>query len=197
MLAFSSIKAHVLQKLKAGLPSYLSYHNIAHTLDVLKQAVIIAEESGITNPEDLLLLKVGALYHDTGFLNLYTGHEESSCEIAQKELPAFGFSESQIDKICGMIRATKIPQKPQTVLEQIICDADLDYLGRHDFFSIGNGLYNEFIHQKIVSNELEWNQLQVRFLENHSYFMHITKQKRDRLKQKNLSDVKKKVELMC
>lgn len=195
MIYFSHIKAHVLHKLQYGLPSYLTYHNIAHTLDVLKQCEAIARESGITDSEDLLLLKVSALYHDTGFLYCYKGHEEKSCELATQELPQFGFSSKQIERICNMIRATRLPQSPTNTLEKIICDADLDYLGRKDFFSIGEGLFQEFIYQKVVANELEWNQLQVRFLENHEYFIAATKRKREAIKQKHLSVVKKKAAL--
>lgn len=193
MIYFSHIKDHVLHKLQYGLPTYLTYHNIAHTMDVLKQCEAIARESGIKNAEDLLLLKVSALYHDTGFLYCYKGHEEKSCEIAAQELPQFGFSPKQIERICGMIRATRLPQSPTNVLEEIICDADLDYLGRNDFFTIGEGLFREFVYQKVVTDEREWNQLQVRFLETHHYFKAATTQKREAAKQQHLSMVKRKV----
>ena len=193
MIYFSHIKAHVLHKLQYGLPSYLTYHNISHTLDVLKQCTTIAHESGIHNAEDVLLLKVSALYHDTGFLYTYKGHEEKSCEIAMQELPQFGFTPKQIERVCSMIRATRLPQSPKNELEKIICDADLDYLGRSDFFTVGEGLFQEFIHQKVVSDEQEWNQLQVRFLENHQYFIATTIQKREAIKQQHLSLVKRKV----
>ena len=191
-----TIKEHILKKLQEGLPSFLTYHNVAHTLDVLEQAVVIATESGLTNEEDRLLLQVGALYHDTGFISAYNGHEEKSCSIAEQELPHFGFSADQISKVCGMIRATKIPQSPNNLLEEIICDADLDYLGRPDFYSIGEGLYQEFLHQKVVANELQWNQLQVKFLENHKYFTQSVKQKREPVKQQHLEEVKQKVALV-
>ncbi|HLL42238.1 MAG TPA: HD domain-containing protein, partial [Segetibacter sp.] len=132
MLSFTDIKLHVIDKLEQGLSPALTYHNVAHTLDVLNQAVDIAKREGIEDENDLLLLKISALYHDVGFLQIYTGHEEISCEVAGKELFEFGFSTEQIEKICGMIRATKVPQQPVNVLEEVICDADLDYLGRND-----------------------------------------------------------------
>jgi hypothetical protein len=94
-----------------------------------------------------------------------------------------------------MIRATKVPQNPQTLLEEIICDSDLDYLGRDDFFSIGEGLYKEFRIQKIVSNEEEWNQLQVSFLESHHYFTKTSNERRKKGKQLNLEKIKEKINL--
>src|SRR5215210_2647058 len=153
MHSFTDIKLHVIDKLEQGLSPALTYHNVAHTLDVLNQAVDIAKSEGIEDENDLLLLQISALYHDVGFLEIYTGHEEISCEVAGRELFDIGFSKEQIEKICGMIRATKVPQQPRTILEKIICDADLDYLGRDDFFKIGEALYKEFIDQKIVSDD--------------------------------------------
>lgn len=193
MLSFSEIQEHVINKLHNGLSPALTYHNVSHTLDVLKYVTEIARLEGITNEEDLLLLKISALYHDIGFLTSYSGHEEVSCEMASKELPGYGFPQEQIDKICGMIRATKVPQQPQNKLEEIICDSDLDYLGRDDFFLIGEGLYKEFLLQKIVTNEKEWNELQVRFLENHHYFTKSSKQHRQQAKQANVEKVKAKL----
>src|SRR4051794_14045303 len=112
MLPFTDLKQYIIDKLGKGLSPALTYHNLAHTLDVLQQAVYIAEKEGIADQDELLLLKTSALYHDVGFLDLYTGHEEISCAIASEELCSFGFSKDQIDTICGMIRATKVPQQP-------------------------------------------------------------------------------------
>ncbi len=193
MLSFTDIKLHIVDKLKKGLSPALTYHNVAHTLDVLKQAVDIAMHEGIKDENDLLLLKISALYHDVGFLKLYTGHEEISCEVAGQELADFGFSKDHINIICGMIRATKVPQQPQTTLEEIICDADLDYLGRDDFFKTGEGLYKEFLDQKIVIDDRSWNSLQVRFLESHHYFTTTSKERRQKQKQKHLEAVKEKL----
>lgn len=193
MNLFSQIHKHVIDKLEKGLSPDLTYHNVAHTVDVLKQSILIANAEGVDKEEDLYLLKIASLYHDVGFLDRYTGHEERSCEIAEKELPAFGLNKSQIDKICGMIRATKVPQNPNTLLEEIICDSDLDYLGRSDFFTIGEGLFNEFKIQKFVSNDRDWNLLQIRFLEQHHYFTNTSKKRRQRQKQIHLEAVREKV----
>lgn len=187
---FARIQVHVIDKLQKGLSEKLTYHNVAHTLDVLKQAVVIANKEGVTDPEDMLLLKVSALYHDTGFLYAYQEHEDKSCEVASEELPAFGFTDEQIERVCGMIRATKVPQNPQNHLEQIICDADLDYLGRADFFEIGNNLYKEFLEQGVVKDFKEWNMLQIRFLESHRYFTKSSLKRRQKVKMNYLQAIK-------
>ena len=193
MISFPEIQKLVIEELTTRLSPRLTYHNVDHTLDVLKQAELIAGKEGITNKEDLLLIKISALYHDIGFINVYSGHEEESCRIARPELESFGFSHIQIEKVMGMIRATKVPQQPQNLMEQILCDSDLDYLGRNDFFTIGEGLYEEFLVKKIVENYQDWNLLQIRFLEKHHYFTQTSKQRRQKQKEIHFEAIKAKV----
>lgn len=168
-MEYDKIKKTILKNLKDNLPKHLSYHSVMHVKDVIDSVEKIAKSEGV-NQEDLILLKAAALFHDTGFLYGAKDHEEKSCEIAQEYLPNYGYSQSQIDKIKGMIMATKIPQSPNNHLEQILADADLDYLGRDDFFTIGDKLFDELTMFGIVNSERDWNLLQEKFLENHHFF---------------------------
>jgi len=176
---YPTIYDHVIGKLQNGLSARLTYHGIHHTLDVLEQVQRIAEREKVIHEETLFLLKVAALYHDSGFLFIYSGHEAKGCEIAKEELPLFGLMTLQIDKICGMIMATKIPQSPRNKLEEIICDADLDYLGRNDFEMISNNLYKEFLDFGFVKDHGQWMRLQVKFFETHHYFTKSSQQLRN------------------
>src|SRR5690606_4215820 len=115
------------------------------------------------------------------------------CDIARQHLPDYDYTPEQIEVICGMIMATKIPQTPNNKLEKIICDADLDYLGRDDFFDIGNKLCDELCMYGIINSENEWNKLQVRFLEHHKYFTTSSKKLRKIKKAENLALVKSKI----
>mgnify|MGYP006205571307 CR=1 FL=1 len=128
---------------------------LAFAFAIPKQADAIANREGILDANDFLLIKLAALYHDTGFLEVYKGHEEVSCVKATRELTAVGLGDAAIQRICGMIMATKIPQQPHNLLEQILADADLDYLGRTDFFPISNKLRTEFIDHKIVNTNVD------------------------------------------
>lgn len=82
--------------------------------------------------------------------------------------------------------ATKIPQQPHNLLEQIICDADLDYLGRDDFYKIGETLRKEFLHYSIVNSDEEWETLQIKFLQNHHYHTISSQQLREPIKHQYL-----------
>jgi HD superfamily phosphodiesterase len=190
-MQFTEAKSFILNKLKKELPKYLSYHSIAHIKDVYQAADMLAKEEGIKGEERKLLL-TAALFHDSGFLVQQKDHERISCEIAAEHLPRFGYSTEQIKKISGMIMATKIPQKPHTQLEQIIADADLDYLGRDDFFKIGDTLFAE-INMYSYMDENQWNQLQVDFMSKHHYFTPTAIKLRKEKKEHNLDLVKSKL----
>lgn len=185
----AELKEFILQKLESELPSNLLYHNVNHTLDVYKAAVNIANNEEIKK-EEIALLKIAALYHDTGFIKKYVGHEEVSCEIARSTLSDFNYPKRQIDVICNIIMATKVPQRPKNHLEEILCDADLDYLGTDDFYTIGNKLYHEFKELGIVRNERQWNKMQLDFLKKHEYFTETSKMQREPVKQKHLEQLR-------
>lgn len=181
---------YIREKLKAELPVELSYHNLWHTLDVVAQSRRIALSEGIHDEDELQLLETAAYFHDVGFTETYENHEEKSCEIARKVLPIFEYNAFQIEQICLMIIATKIPQSPSNHLAKILCDADLDYLGRDDFFTIGQKLYQELLQRNVVQNQDQWNQIQISFLEKHQYFTETNKRSRNPHKLQNIATIK-------
>ena len=183
------MKAFILGKLEEELPAHLKYHSIDHVLDVFRAAEQYAGMEGVDD-EGLLLLKTAALYHDSGFIVQAQDHEEISCTLARNHLPDFGFSDSQIETIEGMIRATKIPQTPHTHLEEILADADLDYLGRDDFEEISNLLFEELS----LTDRNEWNKIQIDFFRNHKYFTRSAKGLRNHKKLANLKKIQSAVD---
>ncbi len=182
-------RGYILARLRSELPAARTYHSLEHTLDVYASAIGIAEQEGIAG-EGLVLLKVAALYHDSGFLVQDTDHEEAGCRIVREVLPGFGFNARQVELICDMILATRIPQRPRNKLGRVLCDADLDYLGRGDFEQIGNTLFAEMRTYGVLGSEREWYELQERFLERHAYFTGTNKRDREPRKQEHLKAVR-------
>lgn len=182
---FSSIKYRKAEKriLKdlEELPDHLKYHSKAHALDVMGAAEKIGISEGIRG-EELFLLKTAALIHDIGFLERYTDNEKLAVEYAKEVLPNYGYHEQHIQIISSLILSTQMPQKPTNKLEEILCDADLDYLGREDFFTISDRLKNELLHQKKIKDEIEWDEIQIGFLKTHRYFtktaVHLRKEEK-------------------
>lgn len=188
-MEYENVKRFILKKLETELPSWLYYHNINHTLDVLESAINIAENEKLS-PGDLVILKTACLFHDSGMLKTYTGHEEASTEITKEFLPEYNYSHEEIEMINQMIMTTKIPQHAKNLKEKIICDADLDYLGRNDFFMISHQLKQEWLISGFKPTSLiEWYRLQVDFLKNHKYFTKTSEKLRTEGKRDNLNQI--------
>lgn len=191
-MQFQEAKKFILHKLRKELPKHLFYHSVEHIKDVYQACKQLAASEHVKG-EDLTLLLTAALFHDAGFMLQQKDHELISTQIATKYLPDFGYTAEQIERINGMIMATKIPQTPHNLLEQIICDADLDYLGRDDFFDIGDKLFSELSMYGIIDNEDDWNRLQVGFLERHHYFTASALKTRKAKKEEHLQLIKSKL----
>ena len=182
---FEEIENAVLKKLETLSPD-LTYHSREHTRDVVRQSERIANEESITDQRKIFLLKIAALYHDTGFIETYSNHEERSCQIFLRDSANFGLNPSEIKEITDLIMVTKIPQQPKNLLQRIICDADLDYLGRDDFEVIGEKLRQEFFVYGVVQTEEEWDRLQLKFLTSHKYHTASSQHMREPVKQMHL-----------
>lgn len=187
---FTFFREKVINTLTLEINPLLCYHNVSHTVEVLEQTERIAHEEGISDKRQLLILKLAALYHDTGFLFVYKGHEEISCDIARRDLAHSDLTGTEMTLICDLIMATRVPQTPNTHLEEIICDADLDYLGRDDFWMISNNLKKEFLQFGLISCEEEWISREIQFIEPHNYFTSTSRKLRDPEKLKHLSRLK-------
>lgn len=183
---------YIINKLNNELPGHLNYHNSTHTLDVVESARRIGKAEGISSA-DMELLLTAAYYHDSGFLVKMAGHEEESCRIARETLPGFAYSCCEIEKISGMIMATRLPQSPKNHLEQILADADLDDLGRDDFFTIGDKLFLENSFYGLDTDLTEWRRKQLDFIENHHYFTKSAINLRQAKKDANLERIKAQV----
>jgi HD superfamily phosphodiesterase len=193
-MQFQEVKKFILKKLKNELPQHLTYHSVRHIKDVYDSCKLLAASEGVSGIA-LKLLLTAALFHDSGFLYQPKNHEKTSCEIARKYLPEFGYSKEQIESICSMIMATRLPQSPKNKLEEILADADLDYLGRDDFFEIGNKLYDELCLYGILNTEEEWNKLQLGFLESHHYFTESAIKLRQQKKNQHLQLIRSKLKV--
>jgi uncharacterized protein len=190
---FLQLKSTILELLRTSLDPRLTYHCVAHTEDVVQQVERIASAEKITDKRLLVLMRTAALFHDTGFLRSYKGHEEQSCLIMQGYFNKDEFAEEELKLMRGMIMATKIPQSPSNLPEMIICDADLDYLGRSDFSRISNNLKDEFLAYGVIKTEEEWDRLQVNFFKSHHYFTNTSRSERMPQKMKHLEKLELKL----
>jgi predicted metal-dependent HD superfamily phosphohydrolase len=174
--------------LQQNLSPSLYYHSINHTKDVVKSVERIALLEGVTD-EGLFLLKTAAIFHDAGFIDQYDHNEAIGASMAQEILPKYGYTEQHVKTIVELIHATEIPHKPINKLQEIICDADLDYLGRSDFERIADNLRKELTEMGKITSRKEWDAIQVNFLKQHQFFTTTAIESRQKKKQENLQVV--------
>jgi adenylate cyclase len=182
LIQFTDIQEVILDKLERELPSYLFYHNVKHTVDIVTEVELIGWAEGCSD-EEILILKTAGLFHDVGHTVIYDGHEYQGTLIAREMLPLYNYTPEQIEKICSIIMSTKLPPKPTNLLEEIICDSDLDYLGRSDFIPVSNTLFEELKAQNKMGSLNDWNKIQVKFISGHQYFTKTARSLREVNKQ--------------
>jgi class 3 adenylate cyclase len=182
LIQFTDIQEIILDRLEKELPDCLFYHNVKHTVDVVTEVELIGWGEGCSD-EEILLLKTAGLFHDVGHTVAYDNHEFFGTEIAREMLPKYNYTSEQIERICTIIMSTKLPPRPTDLLESIICDSDLDYLGRSDFIPVSNTLYEELKAQNKMKSLNDWNKLQVKFISGHQYFTRTARSLREVNKQ--------------
>ncbi|MEA3446652.1 MAG: adenylate/guanylate cyclase domain-containing protein, partial [Bacteroidota bacterium] len=188
-IRYSDLYDYMIAKLQNELPNNLYYHNLQHTIDVCVQSEIIANSEGVTD-EETILLKTAALFHDCGFTKGYENHELNGVKIAREILPHYQYSALQIETICELIMATRIPPNPKNKLEMIICDADLDYLGRRDFIPVSKNLFMELYERKKIKSVDEWLKKQISFIDRHTYFTKTALENRNVNKKQQLENIR-------
>lgn len=189
MTGYFKLRRRALNLLRTELTDDLRYHGIAHTLEVLKVCNEYIRREKVSS-DDAKLLRTGAICHDLGFTVSYYDHEEHSVVIAIDLMKQYGYSEKNRKTVIGLINATKVPQSPKNHLEKILCDADLDYLGRKDYKKISDLLFQELNAFGQISSKKAWREMQINFLENHEYHTPFARKNRQPGKEKRLRELR-------
>jgi uncharacterized protein len=194
---FQGATQHAIEQLGQKLPLIYTYHSIKHTCDeVVSMTERLANMEGIDGEERLLMI-TGAYFHDIGFTLQRDNHEMAGAHYANYVLPQYGFSPTQVKMVTGIILATRIPQRPQNLLEQIVDDADLDSLGRVDFWNRNLALRSEMAMLGMYFTDQEWCERQRGFLKQHHYFTSSAKRLRDEQKQANFNFFTERCQECC
>ncbi len=189
---YDKVKDPFVERLRIELPQGCKYHSPEHTLDVIAQAEIIGNAIGLNNYETAVV-KTAALFHDAGFMIQRKNHEQLSSKIFTEYAKEFLLPQESIDDVNNCIAATEIPQNPKGKMEFVLCDADLDYLGRDDFDKIADLLYEELLQANEIRSKEQWDKIQVIFLSMHKYHTAYSKENRQEKLLVNLESVKQRL----
>lgn len=189
-MQLEKLHTDILEKLHNELSHSLSYHSAHHTEEVIDHAIELGRDENLSE-EDLTLLQTAAVLHDIGFITNNTEHEAESCKFAVAALPAYDYTEKQIDTVCNLIMSTKLPQSPYDKTSEVLCDADLYYLGTNNYQLYSNRLFREMKHFSPNLTTDKWRQIEQDFLDSHKYFTQSAKNKLNAIKKTNTKRVKK------
>jgi predicted metal-dependent HD superfamily phosphohydrolase len=181
-------QATVEPLLQTGLDPRLTYHTLAHTAYVVKQAHTLADAAQLAAAEKEELL-VAAWFHDSGYLDTYDGHEYKSMARAAAWLQEKGIAPARIEVIKNLIRATHRNEAATTELEKIMVDADMSNLAADDFRSRAELIRTEWelVLDKSYSNT-DWAELQLNFMLAHKYQSGVGKDRYKKALKANIED---------
>lgn len=173
----------------------LVYHNLVHTRQVVDAAEQIAAHYHLQG-QDQVVVMVAAWFHDVGYLlGNGKGHEEKGAGLAKQFLQQQQVPEDVQQQVANCILATKMPQSPHNLLEEIVCDADLFHLGSRDYKERSKLMRQEInttMGKEISSHT--WAEGNLLFLENHEYFTEYCRVLLKQQKDENIRKLKSKLE---
>jgi predicted metal-dependent HD superfamily phosphohydrolase len=186
----TEIPAYIQAYFAENISSNYVFHDLEHTVQTVAAVKSLTDGFGMAD-EDKSLLQIAAWFHDTGYADGGLGHEDRGCDLVKKHFegklkPAF------IDLICGCIMATKVPQKPTNLHEQILCDADLSHLGMDSYWDRTGKIRHEFIlTRNMIMNEQDWIDFEINFMLAHEYHTAIAKEMFNKKKAKHIQQLLK------
>lgn len=185
---------YTVDLLSNELPDTFRFHTVDHMQEVLKFVEIIGNYHQLSD-DDMNIVKISAIFHDTGYIKKYKGHEEEGIKIARNFLEDKLIEESQIKKVEKTIMSTKVPQKPDDLLSKILCDADLINLTYDNYFESAELMRQEWNQTGVAKmNELEFHDNSVKFFNSHQFHTDYGRKFLQPKKEKVLRRIKKRQE---
>lgn len=189
LLRLHDLEEFIMHKLERELPDNLFFHNLKHTKDVYTQAELLGRAENIS-PDEMLLLRSAALLHDIGFISAYHDHELKSVEFAREILPKFKYTPDQCEAITSLILCTRSRFNPRNKVEELLIDANLDYLGRVDYIAMSVNLYRELRMFNGARTEVEWFNDQIKLVEEHQFYSQTARRLREVKKEDQIVKIK-------
>jgi predicted metal-dependent HD superfamily phosphohydrolase len=192
--AFAQIQAHITRLFETRFETALPYHSLQHTLQVTAVLKQLCEMEKVS-AADTQLAAIACLFHDAGFYIDNTAHEAAGARLAAEYLGGQGLAPHAIGTVCRLINATARHAPPADVLEAIVCDADLHYLGTEDYTRQADLLRKEWeMTQSRFYTDQKWLEINQAFLEKHLFYSASAQRLFQKVKASNLLSVRQKLQ---
>lgn len=187
---FTEVEAHIKDYFAQNVSPQYVFHDLEHTIQTVAAAKTIGEGFRL-DAHDMTTILLATWFHDTGYAQGPADHEERSCANAAAfldgKIPAEQLSEVQI-----CIRATKVPQQPQSLLGQVIADADLSHLGMEIYWDRTSRLRQEFVLTRgTVMSDQDWVDFEINFMMTHEYHTVVAQELFNKRKAKHIQQLLK------
>ena len=192
------VDRYIRELFEQELPIGIKYHDADHTLHPTRGVVAVADKlavaENVSGPDRELII-AAAYFHDSGYIREYRQNEPIAARMAGRILKLIGYLPEEIEVVQEMILSTDFKREPKTHNEKILCDADLDNLGRSDFFDLDQKLRDGRRARGLdVSDDLRWYQETLHILQHHRYHTETQKKLRGKGKRDNIRKLKAKIE---
>lgn len=189
----SKTEEYATELLSKNLESNYLYHNLRHTQRVVKSTKELLNFYNLKNEENDAIL-IASWFHDTGYTQSTTNHEEHSCKIAQEFLENLGCNEQLIKTVSTLIMATKMGEDPKNLPEQIIKDADCSHFAQQSYIDTSELLREELTQLGVAKySRKEWRNQNIQLLRtDHKYYTDYALENWQPKKDENLKNLLKK-----
>jgi predicted metal-dependent HD superfamily phosphohydrolase len=190
---YKKVEAFVTELYEKNQTNNLVFHNLKHTENVVERAKEIAQQYQLSEHEQFVLY-AAAWFHDAGHLFVDPSkHELKSVELMRDFLGKHVDDEEVLKEIGECILSTRMPRNPQTLLQQIICDADTYHLGTKEFKITNRQIKKEYELRKISAPASGWKKGSLEFIESHTFYTEYCKNLLDEGKRQNIEKLRKRV----
>lgn len=185
------IESYVAACFKRNTDPNLFYHNYHHTVNVVKRVKEIKANYPVSRT-DSFVLQTAAWFHDVGQLSgTNENHEEAGASIMKGFFRQAMLPVETVKQIEQTILSTKIPHKPTSLPDEIICDADTYNLGTDEFPNTDALLKRECELRGLPTED--WDKKTLTFLLQHRYFTSYCQQLLNETKEGNVALVRERM----
>ncbi len=190
--SINDLRTVALDYLQMHLPKVYTYHNAEHSRDVcaaLDEFIKIAPVAD----ENILPLQIAGIFHDFGYIEKPYDNESLALPYIKKFAVQFGLAESTVNQAHELIMETVFPYHPHSVEGELLCDADIEYIGRADFIEKALRFRQELAGCGQTFSDREWWSMELQFLQDNTFFTPAVRSLREDGRQRNLQLVQQRL----
>ncbi len=186
VLRLVDLEEFILAKLETELDKNLYFHNFEYSRHLYEYGGLLAKAADL-DPEETMLTQTAALMLNTGYSGGYQNQENRSAEYARNILKEYNYSEKQITIISNLILSSKWPPEPKNMLEMVLYDIKMEYIGRADYVKLYKLLFLEQNHYLKSVDVNTFKKQQEEIIQKYQFFTESARRLREIMPEEQIS----------